>query len=71
MKTSIEVNIKPFNVPSFVIPEVPAGKKEDGFEPTEGIPLSALDPVTLEKLCDEFRDNVFRRAGKQQPVRAA
>ncbi len=30
-------------------------------------PLSDLDSLTLDKLCNDFRDEVFRKAGKEQP----
>jgi hypothetical protein len=31
------------------------------------VPLSELDPATLEQLCDDFRTRVFELAGKQRP----
>ena len=34
-------------------------------------PIVALDAETLERLCDDFRDEVFRMAGKRRPPQAA
>ena len=31
--------------------------------------LEDLDPETLDTLCDEFRDAVFKAAKKEQPAR--
>lgn len=35
--------------------------------PSWGIPLRELDPLDLERMCDAFRGEVFRKAGKEQP----
>ena len=58
MKTTVEVEIKPFIVPNFV---VQVGEGEQPFS------LSLLSPDTLDKMCNEFRDAVFKKAGKAQP----
>lgn len=58
MKTTIQVEILPFNVPGFVV--------VDGDE-DKSIPLSELDSETLDALCREFRSVIFDRAGKEQP----
>lgn len=59
MKTKIEVEIKPFIIPNFVTIE--------GDENAKGVPLSALDSYALDKLCTDFREGVFGKAGKSQP----
>lgn len=70
MKVKIEVIIKPFIVPNFVIQEVMPGDRQDGFTATEGIPLSMIDADTLWRMCSDFTDAVFKKAGKEQPPRA-
>lgn len=47
---------------------MPLGKREDGFKEAPCYPLSDLDSFTLHKLCEDFRDEVFRKAGKEQPA---
>lgn len=61
IKATIEVTLRPFTVPNFVLCERP----DDGPEPC--YPLSEVDAITLDRLCNEFRDAVFAKAGKQQP----
>lgn len=63
MKTTIEVTLKPFTVPNFVVVESMPGK--------DGLPLSALDSLTLDRMCSEFRIAVFKKAGKEQPPTCA
>jgi hypothetical protein len=33
-------------------------------------PLSDLDSMTLWRLCENFKNEVFHKAGKEQPPRA-
>lgn len=63
---SVKVEIEPFQVPDFVtVDDAPDFISED-----TGIPLSALDSMALDKLCRDFRDEVFKKAGKEQPPQA-
>ena len=64
MKAKIDVELQPFMVPNFV--RLCAARAENEKE-ADAIPLSALDSMTLDRLCDDFRDAVFKKAGKQQP----
>lgn len=57
MKAKIEIDLKPFTVPNFVVPEVGG----------DGLPLSVLDSLTLDRMCREFRASVFQKAGKEMP----
>lgn len=63
MKVSIEVELQPFQAPNFVRSVPKEGERGEG----DCYPLSALDANTLDKLCDDFRREVFRKAGQQQP----
>ena len=62
MKHTIE--LQPFTVPNFVRPVSPVRKREDGIIEMPAIPLSELSTETLENMCTEFRDGVFKKAGK-------
>lgn len=68
MKASLEVELKPFNVPNFVILKPEVGKREDGMKEPISLPLSQLSAGTLEKMCEEFTREVFRKSGKNRPV---
>ena len=67
MRIKIEREIKPFQVPNFVVIVTEPKPRQEGFHPENSIPLSDLDASTLWKLCDDFKDSVFRKAGKAQP----
>ena len=67
---SIKIKIHPFNVPSFVVREVKARPREEGFQEAPGIPLSDIDAVTLDEMCNEFANAVFAKAGKERPPQA-
>ena len=67
MKATLQVELQPFQTPNFVRAVAKPGKREDGIQEAPSYPLSDLDPLTLDKLCNEFRDEVFRKAGKEQP----
>ena len=67
MKAKLEVELKPFQVPNFVIADRPARTREEGVVFESAIPLSDISAETLEKLCDKFTDAVFAKAGKQRP----
>ena len=40
---------------------------EDGWQELPSFALADLDSQTLNDLCDQFRDEVFRKAGKSPP----
>lgn len=68
MKATLNIELQPFTTPNFVRAVMPLGKREDGFKEAPCYPLSDLDSFTLHKLCEDFRDEVFRKAGKEQPA---
>ena len=67
MKVTLEVDLQPFTVPNFVRAVSKPGRREDGPKELPCYPLSSLDSWTLHKLCCNFRDEVFMKAGKEQP----
>jgi hypothetical protein len=64
MKADIQIELEPFSTPNFVrqtnVSLLP------GAEPG-CFPLSALSAEALDRLCDQFRAEVFEKAGKRDP----
>lgn len=65
MRTKIEVWLEPFEVPDCV--KIDMGCVDMGPD-TRYHPLSALSSEDLDKLCRDFRTEVFRKAGKSEPA---
>lgn len=65
--SSVKINLKPFNVPNFVLPIFRTGLRQDGLKEISGFPLSEIEPETLSDMCDEFRKSIFEKAGKKDP----
>ena len=79
MKTNIQINLTPFSVPN-VVTEIgtlpvtayatapaaptPCDTYNKPFITSRQFNLEELDEVTLSNMCDEFRAEIFRRAGK-------
>lgn len=54
-------------VPTFTYIKGGTGRKQDGFQPAQKIYLRDLDPETLNKLCDELKENIFEDAEMEIP----
>ena len=67
MKAKIEIELQPFQVPNFVLAVPGTRSREDGFTEAAKFALSELSALTLEDLCDQFRAEVFKKAGKRDP----
>lgn len=67
-RIDVSIEIEPFLTPNFVRQKRPASseKQEDGRE-MPAIPIKELDAELLSRLCDDFRENVFAKALKQDP----
>jgi len=63
VKTTIEMELVPFDVPSTVTKAEQIGPDDKHFS------LSEIPANTLSAMCDEFRDEIFRKANKLQPPR--
>ena len=63
----MKIELVPFTVPDFVSIKGTVGKREDGFKPTQTVPLKNLEISDLVELCREFRESVFLKAGKKDP----
>jgi len=70
MKATINIELNDFTVPNYVSTKQTVGRKDDGWNPSEGIPLSELDRETLTKLCDNFVAAVFKKARISLPQTA-
>lgn len=65
MKATITVDIIPFPIPDlvrFYVSETIDGELTESFKR-----LDEMDASTLDKLCEEFRYGVFKKAGKNVP----
>ena len=71
MKVRIEIDLKPFTVPNFVVAVKTPGEKQDGFNEGRSFALADLDSETLLELCNDFRDEVFKKAGRELPPQPA
>jgi len=68
MKVTIEVELRPFTVPNYVVLVGKPGLKQDGMKELPSYPLRDLDSESLDKLCGDFRAEVFRKAVKADPL---
>lgn len=60
IRVTMEVDLKPFEVPNFVQENI----EEQG---ARTFPLSHLTAEALDVLCGQFRQDVFEKAGKLDP----
>ena len=67
MEVTVKLKVKPFRIPNFVLADKQAA---DASNDTK-FALSDLDADTLERLCEQFTKEVFKKAGKQRPARGA
>ena len=67
MKATLEVEIEPFDVPDCVAVVGDPGLWTANGLISGGVLLSDLSAGTLNMLCDAFRREVFRKAGKELP----
>ncbi len=68
--SEIRLKLKPWNSPNYVIAEMPPRLRQDGWTEPAGIPLAEVDADVLAQMCDAFRADVFRKAGKPDPADA-
>lgn len=66
MKATFELEIEPFSTPNFVRQKLDRSTRRDGLEGLT-VPLRDLDSATLARLCRDFENEVFRKAGKSPP----
>jgi hypothetical protein len=64
MTLTKEIQLQPFNVPNYVLVKSEPRPRQEGFIESPKYHLSELDVVTLEALCERFKEDVFKKAGK-------
>ena len=64
-----KVKLAPIKVPNFVLVEESSSRNPKHCNSTmyTSISITELSEETLSGLCDEFRKNVFKKAGKKDP----
>mgnify|MGYP000918097630 CR=1 FL=1 len=71
MITNIQLELRPFTVPNYVVVANKARPRQDGMffaqSGDNSFALRDLDDATLEHLCSEFREGVFKKAGRELP----
>ena len=70
MGVKISITLEPFVVPNFVISRDRSTLRQEGITETRTYALAELDVETLERLCDDFTNSVFEKAGKRRPPTA-
>ncbi len=65
----MNVDLVGFSVPNFVRMKMPIRPRQEGFNPEPpSFSLKEIDADTLSSLCDNFRREVFNKAGKIDPM---
>jgi hypothetical protein len=64
----MKIKLKPFMTPNFVIQDMPRGSRSDGFKEAPSYPLKDVPTEDLAAMCDAFRAEIFRKAGKPDPT---
>jgi hypothetical protein len=67
IKANVELSLEPFMTPNHVRIS-PDGTNAISIAT---LPLKEIDANTLDRLCEQFRTDVFNKAGKSQPDRSA
>lgn len=62
MKAQVSIEVKPFTTPNFVLVVT-----EQGEAMQTSVKLCQIDESTLSMLCDGFRAEIFKKAGKKDP----
>ena len=63
----MKVDLLGFTTPNFVIQKMPPRPKQDGLVEAPKYALSEIPAEELSSLCDHFRAEIFRKAGKPDP----
>lgn len=67
----MEVELSPWSTPNYVCRQSPEKLKQQGFHVHEGFKweLKDVPELILSKQCDRFREEIFRKAGKTDPMK--
>ena len=67
MSVCIELKLKPFTTPNFILVEEPPKSRHLGFQEGRKFSLTEIGALELSALCDKFRSDIFKKAGKTDP----
>lgn len=67
MMADFKIKLRPWIVPNFATIEGRPGSRQDGWKDASGIPISELPAETLAQMADEWRAELFDKAGKKDP----
>lgn len=67
MKMMIE--LVPIETPDYVIQKLAPGDRHTGIRIPSKFELHEIPAETLDELCNEFRAEIFRKAGKDDPIK--
>ena len=67
----MNIEVQPWQTPNFIIGKMPARPRQEGFNiDAPKWSLAEVDEETLDKLCMDFRAEVFRKAKKTDPKKS-
>ena len=65
----MKIELIGFMTPNFVIQRMPPRPRQAGFHEAPKYALSEVPAEELARLCDDFRAEVFDKAGKPDPAK--
>ena len=63
----MQITFRPFITPSYALEDLAPRPGEAGFTAIMARSIRDIDAETLSQMCDNFRADVFRKAGKEDP----
>lgn len=61
------IKLRQWPAPNFAVPDRAPGRRQDGWKELEPIPVNELSAETLAQMADDWRADLFRKAGKKDP----
>jgi hypothetical protein len=68
-ESPMKIDLLPFTIPNFVRMASKPGLRQEGFKESPAFPLADVPAEDLAALCDQFRADVFAKAGKPDPAK--
>ena len=65
----MNITLLPWQTPNYVIGQMPSRPRQDGIHESPKWHVSEVDAEDLARLCDAFRAEIFRKAGKPDPAK--
>jgi hypothetical protein len=63
----MKVDLNPWMTPNFVTGKVSPRARQEGMTEGPKWHISDVDADTLSQMCDDFRAEIFKKAGKADP----